>query len=140
LNNDDGFRAPDDESDAPFVVWDGEESHNQNVYHLHGALHLYDHGPDLRKICWERAGGVPLIDQVMNALNEGSFPLFVSEGSSLSKVERIRHSGYLHHGLRSFRAICDVQKNVLFIFGHSLHENDDHILEQIEKGRIGTTT
>ena len=137
LAHDDGFRAPEDNPDAEYVTWDGEASHKQNVHFLHGGLHLFDHGFQLQKKCWERSGGQPLIDQIRSALDSARFPLFVSEGQSKGKLERIRHSGYLHKGLRSFRGNCDQPKPALFIFGHSLAENDAHILRQIEKGKIG---
>jgi hypothetical protein len=136
ISSDDGFRAPDEDPEAMYVTWDGEGSHSQTVFYLHGALHLFEHGPELQKRCWERSGGVPLIEQIRAALDEGRFPLFVAEGDTKAKFERIRHSGYLHKSLRSFRAAaCDVKGTSLFVFGHSLAENDAHIFKQIEKGR-----
>lgn len=137
LKHDDGFRAPDDEPDAPYVTWDADGAANtQNVHFLHGALHLFDSGPDLQKKCWERAGGVPLIDQIRAALAEGKFPLFVSEGDTDGKLTRIRHSGYLDRSLRSFTQVCQVQSSSLFIFGHSLAPNDNHVLRKIGKGGV----
>lgn len=137
LQHDDGFRAPDDDPGAVYVTWDGEETHHQCIFFLHGALHLYDYGHELQKKCWERSGGIPLVDQIRGSLNEGRFPLFVSEGNTQGKFERIRHSAYLHKGLRSFAEICRSTGASLFIFGHSLAANDAHILRQIEKGKIG---
>ena len=137
LQHDDGFRAPDEDPEAAYVAWDGEETHHQTIYFLHGALHIYDYGHELQKKCWERSGGIPLVDQIRASLNEGRFPLFVSEGSTQGKFERIRHSAYLHKGLRSFAEICRTTGASLFIFGHSLASNDTHILKQIEKGKIG---
>lgn len=138
IEHDDGFRTPDNDPDAPYVTWDGENSNSQSTFYLHGALHLFDHGYELQKKCWERSGGIPLIDQIRSSLSEGRFPLFVSEGNSRGKYMRIRHSDYLHKSLRSFRASCNTKNACLFIFGHSLAANDDHILKQIEKGKIGS--
>lgn len=135
LDHNDGFLPPDDDPDAEYVTWDGEESFKQSIFFLHGALHLFDHGSELQKKCWERSGGIPLIDQIRAALNESRFPLFVSEGSSEGKLDRIRHSAYLHKGLRSFRANCDVKGTSLFVFGHSFADKDAHILDQIRKGK-----
>ena len=42
------------------------------------------------------------------------------------------HSAYLHKALRSFSSIG----GSLFIFGHSLDDNDDHVLGNIPTGRI----
>jgi hypothetical protein len=137
FQHDDGFRSPDGEPEADYVTWDGEAAYTQCIYYLHGALHLYDYGHRLQKICWKRSGGTPLVDQIRKALDEGRFPLFVSEGQSEAKFERIRHSGYLHTGLRKFRGACN-SKGTLFIFGHSLADNDAHIFKQISKGKLQT--
>jgi hypothetical protein len=139
LEHDDGFRAPDGDPDAAYVTWDAEgtASDKQNIHFLHGALHLFDYGAELQKRCWERAGGIALIDQIRQALGEGRFPLFVSEGSSSGKLERIRHSGYLQRSLKSFSANCRIRNVALFLFGHSLAANDDHVLRKIEKGKVG---
>jgi len=140
LEHDDGFRAPDGDPEAPYVTWDAEgtASDNQNIHFLHGALHLFDYGAELQKRCWERGGGIPLIDQIRGALNEGKFPLFVSEGNSAGKLARIRHNGYLQRSLRSFAVVCRVKGAALFVFGHSLAANDDHIIRRIPKGKIGS--
>jgi hypothetical protein len=135
LQHDDGFRSPQEEPDAEYVTWEAEGGNAQNIHFLHGGLHLYDAGPDLQKICWERSGGIPLVDQIRASLALGKFPLFVSEGSSDSKLARIRHSGYLQRSLKSLAQNCR-GKARLFVFGHSLATNDDHVLRQIENGTI----
>lgn len=137
LFHDDGFRAPEGDPDAPYVTWEAEGAHKQCIYFLHGGLHLFDSGPDLQKKCWERAGGVPLVDQIRAALDDSKFPLFVSEGDSPSKLTRIRHSGYLQRSLKSFAEICRKQGASLFVFGHSLASSDEHVLHKIETGKIG---
>jgi hypothetical protein len=138
LEHDDGFRAPEDDPEAPYVTWDAEgtASDNQNIHFLHGGLHLFDVGAELQKRCWERGGGVALIDQIRQALNDGKFPLFVSEGTSAGKLERIRHSGYLQRSLRSFAAVCRTTGSALFVLGHSLASNDDHAIRKIGTGRV----
>lgn len=75
---------------------------------------------------------MPLIDQIRVALNEEFFPLFVAEGKSSAKLDKINHSAYLHKAYRSFSAIS----TPLFMFGHSLADNDDHILRKISGGQI----
>jgi hypothetical protein len=138
LLHDDGFRAPDGDFEAQYVVWEAEGGANrQNIHFLHGGLHLYDHGAELQKLCWERGGGVPLVDQIRAALNGGMFPLFVAEGSTESKLSRIRHSGYLQRSLKSFAEVLRSSESALFIYGHSLAPNDEHVLRFIEKGKVG---
>lgn len=131
---DDGFRHPENDPDAPYVSW--LESHSPTVHYLHGALHLFDAGDEIIKYTWSKTD-VPLLDQIRSALDEERYPLFVSEGTSRSKFQKIIHNAYLHKAYRSFTAICDQSASALFIFGHSLADNDDHILSRIGRGRIG---
>lgn len=77
----------------------------------------------------------PLVDQIRAALDSSRFPLFVSEGNSDSKLDRINHSAYLHKCFRNFRQSLQ-HKVALFIYGHSLASSDDHILEQIVKAKF----
>lgn len=135
LASDDGFRAPDDDYDAPYVAWDIDGgSNSQNIHYLHGGLHLFDAGSELQKICWERSGGIALMDQIHQALDIDMYPLFVSEGDADAKQSRILHSGYLTRSFKSFAAVCQKRTTNLFVYGHSLAESDDHILKLIERG------
>jgi hypothetical protein len=132
---DDGFRTSqiDVESGTPsdYVVWNSGQSRGQNLWFLHGALHIFDSGTEVQKYTWNRTG-VRLIEQIRDALERGFYPIFVAEGSSAEKLERIRHSDYLAKALRSFESI----KHCLFVYGHSLAANDDHYLRVIERGKL----
>ncbi|MCH5715568.1 DUF4917 family protein [Niabella hibiscisoli] len=92
---------------------------------------MFDEGAELQKYTWVNTG-IKLIEQIRNALDKSFFPVFVSEGTSKEKKEKIVHSNYLSRGYRSFSAIG----NTLFIYGHSLADNDDHILNLIPKGKV----
>ena len=130
VQSDDGFRNPEDEQEE-YVTWEVENSYNQNIYYLHGALHLFDAGVELQKYTWSKTG-VRLTEQTRMALDDGKYPLFVAEGKSEEKLEKIKHNGYLAQAFESFSRIS----GALFIFGNSLSPNDDHFLKLIEKGRI----
>lgn len=130
-SSDDGFRTPQDDFDAAYVVWEPDQSHEQNTWFLHGALHVFDSGTEIQKYTWKNTG-VRLIDQIRDALSKNYFPLFVSEGTSAEKYERIRHNDYLAKAYRSFSSI----QGALFIYGHSLAENDDHYLRCIQRGKV----
>jgi Domain of unknown function (DUF4917) len=119
---DDGFRKPAESPDAPYVSWDPSNSYGQTIRYLHGALHLYDTGVEMQKFNWANTQ-ISLIEQVRNALNKNFYPVFVSEGTSGEKVERIRHNDYLAKMYRGFTEI----KDNLVVYGHSLDECDDHI-------------
>ncbi|KFG90197.1 hypothetical protein BV98_002000 [Sphingobium herbicidovorans NBRC 16415] len=137
LKHDDGFRSPDDYPDAPYVTWDVDGGSNkQNIHFIHGGLHIFDGGFELQKYCWERSGGVPLMDQIKDALDADIYPVFVSEGNCESKLQKILHNGYLTRSFKSLAGVCNSPTSSLFIYGHSLASNDDHILRLIEDGQI----
>lgn len=132
----DGFGNDDDEPDADYVVWQGEtNAHSANVMFLHGALHLFDAGKDLLKYTWIR-NGTPLIEQARTALASSKFPLFVAEGTSAQKKDKIRHNAYLYQGLKQLNSNVTKGNHCWFIFGHSLARNDDHILTRIGRGKF----
>jgi hypothetical protein len=135
VQSDDGFRTSQSDIESgissDYVVWEPGQSHEQNIWFLHGALHVFDSGVEVQKYTWNRTG-IRLIDQVREALGRDFFPLFVAEGTSAEKLQRIRHSDYLAKAYRSFQEI----QHCLFIYGHSLADNDDHYLRLIENGRL----
>lgn len=129
--SDDGFRTPQDNYGAEYVTWEPGQSHKQNMWFLHGALHVFDSGTEVQKYTWNNTG-TRLIDQIRDAISKDYFPIFVSEGTSDEKYTRIRHNDYLAKAYRSFSSIT----GTLFILGHSLAENDEHYLKAIENGKI----
>ena len=131
IKSDDGFGAPEDDFDSEYVIWEPETSRSQNIWYLHGALHVFDAGTEIQKYTWVNTGQ-RLIEQIRDALERDYFPLFVAEGTSDEKLDRIMHSEYLAKGKRSFSSI----QGALFIHGHSLAENDEHFLKVIEKGKV----
>jgi hypothetical protein len=127
----DGFGNPDDD-DAPYVVWQPYVDYDQQrLFYLHGGLHLYDRGTELVKITWSRTD-VPLVSQIRAALDEGRYPLIVTEGTAAQKEAKILHSAYLNHAIRSLSRIT----GSLSIFGHSFGASDSHILDRLSSGRV----
>jgi hypothetical protein len=117
-------------------VWQGETaSHSAKVHFLHGALHLFDAGSELQKFTWVRTNE-RLIDQARKAINANKFPLFVAEGSSLQKKNKIRHNAYLYQGYKQLTANAQQGRHCFFLHGHSLAQNDDHILRRLGTGRF----
>ena len=129
VGTDDGFRTPD-EGEPEYVTWEPGR-HGQNIYYLHGALHVFDGGTEVQKYTWSNTG-VRLIDQIRAALDNGLYPIFVAEGESAHKFERIRHSDFLSKAYRSFQEI----RNALFVFGHAMAPNDEHIIRLLGRGKI----
>lgn len=130
VESDDGFRNPEGREEE-FVVWDVQNTNSQRVFYLHGALHIYDAGAELLKFTWSKTE-TALVDQIKRSLAQRQYPLIVTEGTCDQKKERIQHSNFLGRAYRSFAAI----KNNLFIYGHSLAENDEHLLKLIDKGKV----
>lgn len=131
----DGF-SRDEDTEPEYVNWMGEsKAHAQRVHYLHGALHLFDTGAELQKYTWVNTGK-PLLEQAREAMGAAKFPLFVAEGKSDQKIAKIKHSAYLYHSYKSFSAQMAQRNDVLFIFGHSLADNDRHILKKIARGKI----
>lgn len=135
IQSDDGFRTSqndiDDDVQSDYVVWEANQSHKQNMWFLHGALHIFDSGTEIQKYTWNRTG-IRLVEQIRDALSKDLFPLFVAEGTSDEKLEHIRHSDYLAKAYRSFQEI----QHCLFMYGHSLAANDEHYLRLIEHGKL----
>jgi hypothetical protein len=130
VESDDGFRNPEDR-DEEFVTWDVQNTNDQRIFYLHGALHIYDAGADLLKFTWSKTE-IALVDQIKRSLGKREYPLIVTEGTSVQKKGRIQHSNFLGRAYRSFAAI----QGSLFIYGHSLADNDEHLLKLIDKGKV----
>lgn len=130
LQCDDGFRRPESGEEA-YVTWEVDNSYQQKIYYVHGALHLFDAGSEIQKYTWVNTG-IRLTEQVRAALRESKYPLFVSEGTSAEKLEKIKHNGYLH---RTLASLPKVQGN-LIIYGFSFAENDEHIIRLVEKSGV----
>lgn len=120
---DDGFRWPE--------VWCGHGT-NQQVHFLHGGLHIFDTGTQIKKHTFKAYEGVTIIEKVRQNLELGKFPLFVSEPSYEKKKEKIEHNPYLNY---CFQSLSELE-GTLFIFGHSMDENDKHIFDQINKSKV----
>lgn len=137
----DTFLFDGDVEISEYVTWQGESRANdQNIHYLHGALHLYKLGKDIEKYTWSNTGET-LINQALMALRKNKFPIFVSEGESEKKLEKIRQNIYLFHSYKSLhtRMGCKGTRQLndcLFTFGFSFSDNDEHIFKKIAEGRI----
>lgn len=116
---DDGFRGG--------ARWK-EFGTQQNVHFLHGALHIYEDQSGVKKFSSANEGEA-IINQVRDRLNNGNFPIFVSEPTSQKKLRRIDRSPYLSSSLRALRA----SEGCLIVLGHSMDDNDKHIFKQIRE-------
>jgi len=136
LRKNDSFGNDEDDPEADYVVWQGETAaHSASVHFLHGALHLFDSGAELQKYTWVR-NGEPLIEQARAAIEDNKFPLFVAEGTSKQKKNKIRHNAYLYQCFKVLTTNAQTGTHCFFLFGHSLADSDDHILVRLGRGRF----
>jgi hypothetical protein len=103
-----------------------------NVFNLHGALHLFRTAENEAEKRVEEGGGI--LDAIDKTIIEtGRFPLYVAEGTSAAKVVQIRGNAYLRTCYAELAALGDV----LFVYGNSASEQDDHIYDAIFRSKIG---
>lgn len=129
---DDGFRYPHSDEYVPeeerdtSLHWEIGRESGQSTYYIHGAMHIFSDGSDIEKLSYANLG-VPLAEQVKQAIDQNRFPVFISEGSTDHKLARIKKNGYLS---RTFSSLKSITGN-LFIFGHSIRDEDDHVFDFI---------
>lgn len=108
-------------------VWDGLTP----VHYLHGALHLWQDDATGQDGKWSRRERDSLLGvRSEYEPDDSRRPLFVSEGTSGAKRRTINQSQYLSFCLRQLRD--DSAPTV--VFGHSLSEQDQHIIEALGHG------
>lgn len=125
FQTDDGFRWP--ETWTPY-----REGVNQQVFFLHGALHIYDTGTVVKKHAYNNDAEIGIVGQVRANLRENKFPLFISEPTYLKKAEKIKHNPYLDYCFRRLKYL----RGAMFIYGHSFDESDKHIFDELKVSDI----
>ncbi|QIZ98634.1 DUF4917 family protein [Leifsonia sp. PS1209] len=120
----DGFGWPSTR-DKQRHIWRARPRTPQSVFFMHGALHFFVEDNLLRKLSFGNDG--PLVDGLRARLDQGEYPLVVTEGTREEKEARIDKSPYLRHSLTRFSQV----RGALFIHGASLSSNDDHVFDRI---------
>ncbi len=100
----------------------------QHIYYLHGALFLFSQGLTTLKIKKPNEGW--LLDEITTQISNNNYPLFISEGKSISKLKAIKSNPYLTYCLKQLE---ENQDKSLIIFGQSLSDQDEHIVKTIDK-------
>lgn len=106
------------------------------IYYLHGNLMFYDetvlfYDDDYIKLTSKlvRSKGIQLLDVIKSSIEGGKYPIIVTEGNSLYKLEKINRNSYLKYCWDSFNIN---ESKELVIFGHSLGNSDKHIVDLIQ--------
>jgi len=132
LDISDGFYDPHEQT-TDYVVF-GNDGASQNIYFLHGGLHIFDKKSEIIKNTYSRTDK-SLKEQTLENLNKDIYPIFVSEGTSEQKKAKIIHNAYLNHCYKSLASI-GTQNSSLVIFGTLLKRNDIHIRKAILKSKV----
>jgi hypothetical protein len=127
LNNvafSDGFRDAEDDHDI--LIFAAKLADDRGVLFLHGALHLFVAGGEVRKHSWNKSG-VPILDLVRNGVRNKQYPLFIAEGDGEKKKDQIVRNGYLSYAWSKLKKI----EAPLIVYGHSLSSSDSHVTDAI---------
>ncbi|MGM9454083.1 DUF4917 family protein [Legionella bozemanae] len=128
---DDGFRKP--EHNQFIVQWRIGREISQNIYYLHGAMHIFNDGSShYEKYTWINSG-ISISEQVRESISSQKYPVFISEGTTEQKLTRIMENTYLGRAFASLKSI----RGSLFIFGHSIRDEDDHVFNFINEESKG---
>lgn len=101
------------------------------TYYLHGALHLFlNSSRGTRKRVVTDATIVRDIERTIR--ESGDLPLIVAEGTSIQKLALINSVPYLRECYETLRYLS----GSLFIFGHSIRNEDSHIYDAIFSGKV----
>ncbi len=104
-----------------------DEMYTRHIYYMHGALFLFTDNISTLKIKKPTDGY--LLDIITKEIENSAYPLFISEGTSSSKLSQINSSQYLSHCFDNFA----IKQDNLVLFGQSLSEQDSHIAEIIDE-------
>ncbi|HHT9107170.1 MAG TPA: DUF4917 family protein [Candidatus Wunengus sp. YC63] len=103
-----------------------QEYKYKDIYYLHGALFIFNHG--IRDLKIKRGGGgIELIEIIAAEIQNGHFPLFITEGTAQDKMNSIYRSNYLYFCLQNFSKAS----TPLLIYGNSLSDFDAHIVKAL---------
>jgi len=94
----DGFGT--DEHYAGLRTHPSSNTGRQNLFYLHGAMHLFKKRAVTEKLRYNNGGAIR--DQIDERINEQRFPLIVIGGNSAQKISAIGSSPYLSHCYRRF--------------------------------------
>jgi hypothetical protein len=124
----DGFRLAWDENGfrGPF-----QEDMRCNVFNVHGGLHLFlRKDGETEKRLAGGDGGLEAIAQTI--ANDNRFPIYVAEGNSQSKQDRIAAVPYLKLCFQRLKG----RSGCFFVYGSSVNENDAHIYDALFSSEI----
>lgn len=102
---------------------------NKNLFFLHGAFHLYKDKKSIYKITKMNEKALyEVIDEILDNESKELLCVFTNE----DKINEINDSPYLKSNLDNLSTLS----GSIVIIGSSLDENDKHIFDCIDKGKV----
>lgn len=99
----------------------------KDIFYLHGSLFIFRENLMDIKLLRDNEE-TELIDIISQQIRNNKFPTFISEGSGYNKLNSIKNNNYLTYCLNTLKK----SNKPIIIFGNSLGEFDNHILESIK--------
>lgn len=124
--NPEGEYVPEEELEYSDLRW-GKHRDTQVIHYLHGALPLFDTGVEIVKEEYDNEHY--LLENISSRIKDGEYPIFVTAGDGRDKLTHILHNRYLTH---CYEAFCTATGS-LVTFGFNFGENDQHIIDAINK-------
>jgi Domain of unknown function (DUF4917) len=108
------------------LYW-GKNKEQQNVFHLHGTLPIFDNGIEIEKEVYKNQSY--LLNNIKERLEKKEYPVFVTAGGKDEKLKQIMHNKYLTF---CYDSLCAIEGS-LISFGFNFGEYDEHIIDAINK-------
>lgn len=121
--NDDKYINEDD-IELSELRWGRNKAH-QNIYYLHGALHIFDEGIEIIKEEYDNSQ--PILGKIKTQIDKNHYPIFVTAGDGNQKLNQIMHNKYLSF---CYDKLCQIEGS-LVVFGFNFGEYDKHIIQAI---------
>ena len=132
----DGFITPDSKNkskksrEKKYGLW--KNFKNQNIFYLHGALHIYQENEKIKKYnLGKNSKHLSFINEILRQSERG-LDFCVFEKESEDKIKKIKNNAYLSKCLGVLSGAMDT----LVILGWSCSNNDCHLVEAIKKSSI----
>lgn len=125
IENDTSEYIPDEDLEFSELRW-GKHKDSQNIFYLHGALHIFDMVSEIVK---QEYDGNYLLDKIKHLMNKGSYPIFVTAGDGDEKLNHIMHNYYLAYCYDKLTRIT----GSLIVYGFNFGDYDEHIIRAINK-------
>lgn len=117
--------------DPSVVLWPSHNSGQQNVFYIHGALHLFKHQHGVEKLKYAK-GQHTVKQAIADRVDAGSLPIIVSEGAANSKLDRVLSNPYLAFCYQKLLSLT----GSLITYGFGFNANDSHIRHAIVMSHV----